>query len=125
VIDREALLKSRLAEAVHQIPGVGEVRIRSLSGKETAQLPGFKDDVAGGEEFVLVRAVVDPVLTPPDVAAWRESAPYDEIAGVLTAIFELSGLGETALKDAVKSFRGPTGETPGVPPGPNPRDDGG
>lgn len=112
MIDRDALLKSRLAELVYEIPGVGDVRIRSLSGKETAQIPGFKDDVAAGEEFVLVRAVVDPVLTPPDVQAWRDSAPYDEIAGVLTAIFELSGLGETALKDAVKSFRDPAGETP-------------
>lgn len=110
MIDRDALLKSRLAELVYEIPGVGEVRIRSLSGNETAQIPGFRDDVAAGEEFVLCRAVVDPILTPADVRAWRESAPYDELAGVLTAIFELSGLGETALKDAVKSFRGETGE---------------
>lgn len=112
MIDRDALLKARLGETVHTIPGVGDVRLRSLSGKEAAQIPGFKDDVAAGEEFVLVRGVVDPVLTPADVQAWRESAPYDELAGVLTAIFELSGLGETALKDAVKSFRGQTGEAP-------------
>jgi hypothetical protein len=112
VIDREALLKSRLGETTYSIPGVGDVRIRSLSGNEAAQIPGFRDDVARGEEFVLVRGVVDPVLTPADVQAWRESAPYDELVGVLTAIFELSGLGETALKDAVKSFRDETGETP-------------
>lgn len=112
MIDREALLKSRLGETVYSIPGVGDVRIRSLSGKESAQIPGFKEDVEAGEEFVLCRAVVDPILTPADVRTWRESAPYDELAGVLTAIFELSGLGETALKDAVKSFRGATGEAP-------------
>lgn len=112
MIDREALVKSRLAERVVEIPGVGELRIRSLSGKEVAQIPGFKDDVEAGEEFVLVRAVVDPVLTPPDVAAWREAAPHDELALVLTEIFDLSGLGEEALKEAVKSVPGRPGETP-------------
>ncbi len=112
MIDRDALLKSRLAERVLSIPGVGELRIRSLSGKEVAQIPEFKEDIHGGEEFVLCRAVVDPILAPADVRAWREAAPHDELAGVLTAIFELSGLGEEALKDAVKSFRDGPAETP-------------
>jgi hypothetical protein len=112
VIDREALVKSRLAERVVDIPGVGELRIRSLSGKEVAQIPGFKDDVEAGEEFVLVRAVVDPVLSPADVRAWREAAPHGELAVVLTEVFDLSGLGEEALKEAVKSLPGGSGEAP-------------
>jgi hypothetical protein len=112
MIDRDALLKSRLAERVVSIPGVGEVRIRSLSGSEVAKIPEYKTDVAAGEEYVLCRAVIDPVLTPPDVRAWREAAPHDELAAVLTAIFELSGLGEEALKEAAKSFRDGQGETP-------------
>lgn len=112
MIDRDALVKSRLAERVVAIPGVGEVRIRSLSGKEVAQIPGFKDDVEAGEEFVLCRAVVDPVLTPPDVRAWREAASHAELATVLTEIFDLSGLGDQALNEAAKSFRAGPGETP-------------
>lgn len=112
MIDRDALLKPRLAEQVLSIPDVGEVRIRSLSGKEVAQIPEYKEDPAAGEEFVLCRSVIDPILTPPDVRAWREAAPHDELAGVLTAIFELSGLGEEALKEAVKSFRDGRGEAP-------------
>lgn len=112
MIGREALLKSRLAERVVEIPGVGEIRIRSLSGKEVAQIPGFKEAVEDGEEFVLTRAVVDPILTPADVRAWREAAPHDELAAVLTEIFDLSGLGEEALKEAARSFRDGPGEAP-------------
>lgn len=112
MIDREALLKSRLAEEVVAIAGVGEVRIRSLSGSEVTRIREFKDDVAAGEEYVLTRAVIDPVLTPPDVRAWREAAGHLELAAVLTAIFELSGLGEEALKEAAKSFRDGPGEAP-------------
>lgn len=113
MIEREALVKSRLAERVVEIPGVGEVRIRSLSGNEVSQIPVLKErSVAAAEEFVLCRAVVDPVLTPPDAAAWREAAPHEEMLLVLGSIFELSGLTDGALKDAVKSFRGGQGETP-------------
>ena len=112
MIDRDGLLKSRLAERVVEVPGVGEIRIRSLSGEEVARIPEFKEDVHAGEEFVLTRAVVDPVLTPPDVRAWRQSAPHSELAAVLTEIFDLSGLGEEALKEAAKSFRDGSAETP-------------
>jgi hypothetical protein len=114
VIDREALLKSRLTEQVVDIPDVGQVRIRSLSGNEVSQIPVLKETkgVSAAEEFVLCRAVVDPILTPADAAAWREAAPHDELVVVLGAIFELSGLSDDALKQAVKSFRDGQGEAP-------------
>lgn len=114
MIDREALLKSRLAERVVAIPGVGDIRVRSLSGKEVAQIPEIRDKEGTDacEEFVLVRAVIDPVLSPPDVRAWREAASHEELVPVLGAIFELSGLGDDALKEAAKSFRAGPGEAP-------------
>lgn len=112
MIDRESLLKSRLAERVVSIPGVGDVRIRSLSGKEVAQLPAYREDTEGGEDFALTRGVVDPPLTVEDVHAWRESATHGELVLVLSEIFDLSGLGDDSLKEAVKSFRGRPGETP-------------
>ena len=113
MIDREALLKGRLAERVVEIPGVGSMRIRSLSGKEVAQLPQYKDKslLSAGEDFVLTTAVVEPALTPEDVRAWREAAGAGEIFLVLSEIFDLSGLGEDSLKEAVQSFRGGPGET--------------
>lgn len=125
MIDRDALLKSRLAERVVDIPDVGQLRIRSLSGEEVATIPEFKDKTKAGEEYVLSRAVVDPPLTVADVRAWRAGAPHGEISAVLTEIFELSGLGEEALKEAVKSFHGGPGEASGVPPGPGAGHDGG
>ena len=113
MIDRDSLLKSRLGEQVVEIPDVGQVRIRSLSGNEVGQIPVLKESqgVAAAEEFVLCRAVIDPILTPGDAAAWREAAPHDEMVVVLGAIFELSGLSDDALKQAVKSFRDGQGET--------------
>lgn len=104
MIDREALLKSRLGERIVPLPGVGEVRIRSLSGQEVAQIPERKEREGSDatEEFVLVRAVIDPILTPADVRAWREAAPHAEILAVLSEIFDLSGLGDDAVKEAVK-----------------------
>lgn len=111
MIDREALLKGRLAERVVDLPGVGPVRIRSLSGKEVAQLPRYATATEDGEVFVLTTAVVEPTLSAEDVAAWREAAGHAEIVMVLSEIFDLSGLGEDSLKEAVKSFRGRPGET--------------
>lgn len=107
MIDREALVKSRLAERVVELPGVGAVRIRSLSGKEVSQIPERRDKEGtdATEEFVLTRAVIDPVLSPSDVRAWREAAPHAELLAVLSEIFELSGLGDDAMNEAAKSFR--------------------
>ena len=108
MIEREALTKSRLPEKVVAVPGVGDLRIRSLSGKEVSQIPERKEKEGtdATEEFVLCRAVIDPVLSPADVRAWREAAPHAELLTVLSEIFDLSGLGDGAMKEAVKSFRG-------------------
>lgn len=104
MIDRDALLKPRLAERSVEIEGVGTIRVRALSRAESARLVEYKTDPDAGERYVLALGVVDPVLSEDDVSAWLAAADGGEILPVLDAIFDLSGLKEAALKEAAKSF---------------------
>lgn len=114
MIDRDALLKPRLAERQVAIDGVGTVRVRALSRVESARLVDYKTDPDAAERYVLALGVVEPELSEDDVRSWQEATDGAEILTVLDAIFDLSGLKETALKEAAKRFRDGSADDAGV-----------
>jgi hypothetical protein len=126
--DKERFLKSRLPEQDVDIPGVGTVRVRSLSRAEAGRLKTFVDgDAEAGEVFVLAVGLVDPRLTEDEVRQWMAAAPTDEVELVAGAVMVLSGLVEGA--ETVRRFPPGaavgSGTATGVLSGPDVGDDGG
>jgi hypothetical protein len=106
VIDRDALLKARLPERTLDIDGVGTIRVRALSRAEALEVRACGEDLAGMEQKILTFGLVDPALSPDDVANWYRAAPAGEIEPITNAIVAMSGLADDAAKEAYKSFRG-------------------
>ena len=102
-MNKELLFKPRLPESDVEVPGVGTVRVRGLSRAE-ALLVRDAVDRAKGEQKILSLAMVDPKLTEAEVAAWQSASVALEIEAVTDKIMELSGMSESAAKEAVKEF---------------------
>lgn len=99
-VDRELLLKVRLAEEAVEIPGVGEVRVRALSRAELMEMHEGRDGrgQVGTEVFCLVRGLVAPALSEDDVRELLAGSPGGELQPVVDAIMRLSGMTEGAQK---------------------------
>lgn len=112
-MDKDALFKQRLTEQELELDGVGTVRLRALTRGEVSDArelfatgPDLADlDVTGYEDALVALSLVDPVLTPEEVRRWDEAAPAGELARVMEAIRDLSGLGEEAAKSRVRGNR--------------------
>jgi hypothetical protein len=78
------------------------VTVRSLSRaavKACKKAAGDDNDLF--ENLIISRALVDPAMTPDEVAQWLDGAPAGDSVAVMNAINELSGLGEEAPKSSV------------------------
>jgi hypothetical protein len=111
-VDKDLLLKPRLAEADVEIPGLGTVRVRALSRAEVLLVRKATDNAEGIdgpralvlERKMLATAMVDPVLTEAEVGQWQQASAAGELEPVTRRIQELSGMLETSAKEAVKEF---------------------
>lgn len=94
-------------EPVTRTVDVGDfiVRVRSLTRGEVMQMQGA-DGLKGMEARLLSAALLDPVLTEAEAAAWIENSPAGEIEPVTNAISEISGLGANSAKQAMSQFLG-------------------
>ncbi|GHF30821.1 MULTISPECIES: hypothetical protein [Actinomycetes] len=97
-MDKSALLKPRLAERDVEVPGVGTVRVRSLSRAEALSLKGKEMSAGKMERTLLALAMVNPALTEDEVKQWQDAAPAGELNAVQDAILELSGMKKEAAK---------------------------
>lgn len=103
-MDKAKLLAPRLPQDDVEVPGVGTVRVRGLSRRETiAMREAFEGGIETTEFYLLTHGLVDPVLTAEEVEQWREAATAREITPVTDRILELSGLAEGSAKAAIKS----------------------
>lgn len=97
MIDKERLLKPRLAETIVEIPGLGQVRVRALSRVELHMLRGWSDTSESADVWVLARALVEPEITEAEALAALKASPGNELDPVFAAVNEMSdrGLGAT------------------------------
>lgn len=104
-----ALFAARLPEEDVEVPGVGTVRIRSLSRAEVLEVQswGAKEvPPAEQERKLLAWSLVAPKLTEEAAGRWQSAALPEETDPVLTAIGRISGLNEReTTKEAVQQFR--------------------
>lgn len=105
------LFKPRLDEEELELEGVGTVRIRALSREEVADARednvDRKDNVdyTGYEHQLIATSMVDPELTPDEVARWARAAPAGELVKVMDRIRELSKLDEESSKSDIPGNR--------------------
>jgi hypothetical protein len=97
-VDKEALFRPRLAERDVEVPGIGTVRVRSLSRTEALSIKGKEMPAAKMERLILSLAMVDPVLTEDEVKRWQDASPAGETNDVQQAILELSGMTKEVAK---------------------------
>ena len=125
MIDKELFLKPSSAERLVDIPGKGQIRIRSISRGEARHMYSMREtDPEGVDGWLLSKCMVDPVISQAEASEFLEAAPLGEAAEVLLPILELCGLVEDSAKKTYAQFRG---DGPGlrVPPGGEAGDDGG
>lgn len=103
-ISKERLTSNRITTEEVPIPGTDDfVVVRGLSraemhvGQEIEKRKGGQAQ----EAFLLSKALVDPVLTPEEAAAWQAGSPFGEINKVQLTINRLSGIGKDAAKSDV------------------------
>lgn len=89
-----------------EIPGVGAVKVRPLSRSEALEIQGVELSVAEMEQRLVAIAMVEPKLTEAEVAQWQANSPAGELQPVAQAVARLSGMEQSAPKEAVKQFRG-------------------
>lgn len=82
-----------------QIGDVGAVTVRALTRGEVKACKAKDPDEIECEMISV--ALVDPVMTPAEVAAWLDGAPAGDSVAVSEAVARLSGLEEGAQKSRV------------------------
>lgn len=103
-IDKEELLKKRLAARDFEIEGVGTVRIRSLTRAELLEIKGEELPMVVMDRKLIAASMVDPALTEDEVRQWQENSSPSELEPLTEAIMRLSGLAKEAPKEAYKEF---------------------
>lgn len=102
MIDKDRLLKPRLAESDYEIPDVGTVRVRVLSWEECSGLQAWTEakgkTAAVAYRRILSLALVDPVLTEEEAGELMAAATGGEIEDLVRHIVVASGLTEGAQK---------------------------
>lgn len=105
-MDKDTLLKPRLAEGSHEIEGLGTIRFRALSRAEVLTLRAefAEDDTATTECKLLAAALIDPVLTEDEVRRWQSACLADEMEPLVGAVAQLSGLFDADVKGKMQRF---------------------
>lgn len=127
IVNKEDLFKVALPEDEVEVEGLGTFKVRGLTRAEVLLVrQGKKEtDFVGMECALLVHGLVEPKLTAAEVAQWQRSRPSSEVQLVSDRIAQLSGLTQTAPKEAYKSTGSGQGTGTGVLPSGEAVNDGG
>jgi hypothetical protein len=107
-LTREQILARKTAGKTEEYPlsdGSGTVTIRGLSRNEALQVRDA-GGIGKGEDLLVSFGLVDPPMSPEDVAEWGEAeGDFMVITGLSEAIGRLSGMVEGAGKSRVSRAR--------------------
>lgn len=96
-----AATDSGMPEDSVDIPGIGTVKVRGLSRGEVFVIKKVAKGDDDMERKILVRALLDPVMSEEEVRGWQTVSVAGELEEVTDKINELSGLSEGADKSGV------------------------
>lgn len=102
VLTREQILARKIGGKTEEWPigDDGVVIIRGLT-RDEALAVREADTLADKDNLLISLGMVDPKMTPEDVAAWALDDEAGVLAGISTRIGELSGMAEGAGKSGV------------------------
>lgn len=104
-LTREQILARKVAGNTEAFPIDGdEVIIRGLTRNEALQLRGMSS-VGDMDNLMISMAMVEPTMTPEDVAAWGDAGAAGTLIQLSLRISELSGIQEGAGKSGVPRTR--------------------
>lgn len=98
MLDKQYLLKPRLAEEVVDLPGLGEVRVRALSRSELHRLQSSRLTTEEADVLVLSLALVEPALTEEEAREVCQASPGKELDPIFDVVTRLTGGAEGATK---------------------------
>lgn len=96
------LLARRIEEEDLTLPGGGVVLVRGVTRQEFHDISQVRDD-RRREYLTVSRGLVEPSMTPEQVAQWAEQGATGDIQEVVITIGRLSRMIPEAAKDATKS----------------------
>lgn len=86
--------------------GSGTVIIRGLTRNEAVRIRESRDELNARDDLLISLGLVDPAMSPQDVAAWGEiEGQFVVMTDLSEAIGELSGMTEGAGKSRVSRAR--------------------
>lgn len=121
---KEQLLRRHTKQEIHKIEGVGEIRLRGLSRDEVLRAA----DMERGTErdaYTISCTMVDPAMTPEEVAVWFGTADSEEIGDVMAKAMQLSRIAVGSAKEVYREFEASPELEFRTLPGDRAEDDGG
>ncbi len=104
-LTREQILARKVAGKTEIYPiDDGEVVIRGLTRNEALEVREA-ETLADKDNLLISLGLVEPTMSPEDVAAWAESDEAGVLAGLSERIGVLSGMSEGAGKSRVPRAR--------------------
>lgn len=101
-LTREQILSRKIGKGTATLPDGGTVAIRAMTKLEFQRAEATAEELGVDlDAVVLSIAMTDPALTPADVQEWMGTAPAGDVVAVITAVRDLSGMGEGAGKSGV------------------------
>jgi hypothetical protein len=107
MLSRDEILNRKKAgntEKYALTDGSGEVEIRGLTRDEALQI-AEADSLADKDNLIMSLGLVNPAMSPADVAAWAGDETAGVLSGLSQRIAELSGMTEGAGKSGVPRAR--------------------
>jgi hypothetical protein len=105
MLSRDEILARKVGKGKVELPSGGEVAIRAITRDEVyaAEEIDKEHGRAERDNFIVSKAMTDPVMSRQDVAEWGASGSAGDITAVLERVSELSGLSEGARKRSVRN----------------------
>jgi hypothetical protein len=103
-LTREQILARKVGKGVVTLADGSTVEIRALTRDEVLAMQQM-DDLGDRDNFLISTGMVDPKLSPEDVAQWGAAGAAGDISAISAGIAEVSGLKEGAGKRGVASPR--------------------
>ncbi len=106
LVDKAALLADEEFEIeVHTIPGMGEIKVRSLSRAELMRVGQLgSDKISEAEAYMVSRGCVEPKFTVDDVKKWQKLPKGVHLDALVEKLNQMSGVEDEAGKEATIRF---------------------
>lgn len=97
MLTREQILARKTGEGIITFQNGDQVRIRQLTRDEVMAMQDV-DGLAAKDSFMIACAMIEPKLTPEEVAAWAAADSAGDLIAISDGIAIISGLKQGAEK---------------------------